>query len=78
MANVKKPAKAVQGKKYIVMYDDNDGFVENWAVGSKQDIIDEFNKDPNLYLNAKDELTIYELGPSVPFKFVTPQIVLDL
>jgi hypothetical protein len=79
MANVKKPAKAVKEKKYIVIYDDNGGkFIEEWVIGSKQDIIDDFNKDPDLYLNAKDVLTIYELGPSIPFKFVTPQIVLDL
>jgi hypothetical protein len=62
-----------------VLYDDNGGkFIEEWVVGSKQDIIDHFNEDPELYINAEKFLTIYELGPSIPFKFVTPQIVLDL
>ena len=78
MANVKKPAKAVEEKRYIVIYDDGEGFVEQWVIGSKQDITNDFNKDPDLYLKSKEDLTIYELGPSVPFKLVTPQIVLNL
>ena len=75
MANVKKPAKAVEEKKYIVIYDDNKGFVEQWAMGSSKEIIIHFNEDPELYIDAEEFLTIYELGSAVQFKFVTPQIV---
>jgi len=75
MANVKKPAKAVEEKKYIVIYDDNKGFVEQWAMGSSKEIIHHFNENPELYIDAEEFLTIYELGSAVSFKFVTPQIV---
>ena len=75
MANVKKSVNKLTVKKYIVIYDDNKGFVEQWAMGSSKEIIDHFNEDPELYINAGEFLTIYELGPAIPFKFVTPQIV---
>jgi hypothetical protein len=78
MANVKKSVNKSTVKKYIVMYDDNKGFVEQWAMGSSKEIIDHFNEDPELYINAEEFLTIYELGSAVQFKFVTPQIVFDL
>jgi len=73
MANIRKSAKiAKDSKKYIVLYQDT----ETWVVGSKQDIIDDFNKDPELYVREAKDLAIYELGEPIPFSFVTPQIVL--
>lgn len=72
MANIRKSAKVGKEKKYIVLYQDT----ETWVVGSKQDIIDDFDKDPELYVREAKEIAIYELGESIPFKFVTPQIVL--
>ena len=59
-------------KKYIVLYQDD----ETWVVGSKQDIIDDFDKDPELYVREAKDIAIYELGEPIPFKFVTPQILL--
>ena len=72
MANIRKSAKVGKEKKYIVLYQDT----ETWVVGSKQDIIDDFNKDPELYVGEAKDLAIYELGEPIPFSFVTPQIVL--
>jgi cytidine deaminase len=61
-----------QEKKYVVLYED----AEVWVVGTKKDIITDFNKDPELYVKEAKNIKIYELGELLPFKFITPQIVL--
>ena len=64
--------KKTEEKKYIVLYED----AEVWVVGTKKDIINDFNKDPELYVKEAKNIKIYELGSTIPFKFVTPQIVI--
>jgi hypothetical protein len=64
---IAKPAKQ---KQYVVMYENT----EAWVVGTKQDIIDDFNENPDTYLDADGKLEIYELGEPIKFSFVTPQI----
>jgi len=64
---IAKPAKQ---KQYIVIYENT----EAWVVGTKQDIIDDFNENPDTYLDADGKLEIYELGEPIKFSFVTPQI----
>jgi hypothetical protein len=63
----KTPAKQ---KQYVVMYENT----EAWVVGTKKDIINDFNENPDTYLDAKDKIKIYELGEPIKFSFVTPQI----
>ena len=66
------PPKKVKAKEkqYILMYDNT----EAWVVGTKKDIIDDFNENPDVYLDAKHKIKIYELGEPIPFSFITPQI----
>jgi len=68
---VKELSKAKQ-KQYVVMYENT----EAWVVGTKQDIINDFNENPDTYLDAKDKIKIYELGEPIKFSFVTPQITI--
>jgi hypothetical protein len=65
-----KPKKDKE-KKYVVMYEDT----EAWVVGTKQDIIDDFNENPDAYLKADGKIEIYELGEPIQFGFVSPSIL---
>lgn len=67
------PPKKVKDKekKYIALYENTDV----WIIGTKQDIIDDFNKEPDAYLSADGMLEIYELGEPIKFGFVTPKIL---
>jgi hypothetical protein len=71
MANIRKSAKAGEEKKYIVLCKN-----ETWVVGTKQDIIDDFNEDPEIYANNYDDINVYELSKPIPFSVTTPKIVL--
>ncbi len=66
------PPKKVKAKEkqYVLMYENT----EAWVVGTKKDIINDFNENPDIYLDAKDKIKIYELGEPIPFSFITPQI----
>jgi hypothetical protein len=65
------PPKKTKEKKYIVLYEKT----EAWIIGTKQDIIDDFNQEPDAYLGNDDNLEIYELGEPIKFGFVTPKIL---
>lgn len=65
------PPKKVKEKKYIALYDNT----EVWVIGTQQDIIDDFNQEPDAYLSADGMLEIYELGEPIKFGFVTPKIL---
>jgi hypothetical protein len=67
------PPKKVKNKEkqYVVMYEG----VEAWVVGTKQDIINDFNENPDVYLNADGKIEIYELGEPIQFGFVSPSIL---
>ena len=65
-----KELSTAKQKQYVVMYEDT----EAWVVGTKKDIINDFNENPDTYLDAKDKIKIYELGEPIKFSFVTPQI----
>jgi len=45
-----------------------------WVVGTKQDIINDFNVDPDAYMNENNDVKIYELGQEVPFTLVEPKL----
>jgi hypothetical protein len=64
------PPKKAKEKQYVLMYENT----EAWVVGTKKDIINDFNESPDVYLDAKDKIKIYELGEPIPFSFITPQI----
>lgn len=56
-------------KEYVVICNK-----ESWLVGTRQDIIDDFNEDPDAYIENSKNIVIYELAAPVKFSFVTPQI----
>ncbi len=64
------PPKKAKEKQYVLMYENS----EAWVVGTKKDIVNDFNENPDIYLDAKDKIKIYELGEPIPFSFITPQI----
>jgi hypothetical protein len=66
-----KSKKKEEEKQYVVMYE----VTEVWLVGTKQDIINDFNEDPDAYLRADGKIEIYELGEPIQFGFVTPSIL---
>ena len=72
MTTKKTKTSEAKEKKYIVIYQD----AEAWVIGSKQDIIDDFDKDPELYVREAKEIEIYELGTPISFSFITAQIIL--
>ena len=69
MATRKTKAPVAKEKQYIVLCEG-----ELWVRGTKQDIINDFNEDPDLYMREEHTLKIYELPEPIPFSFVTPQI----
>lgn len=72
MAKSKTTAPKAKEKKYIVVFQD----AELWVIGTRSDIIKDFNEDPEIYIDGAEHIKIYELGEPIPFTFVTPQIVL--
>jgi len=56
-------------KQYVVLCND-----DLWVVGTKQDIINDFNVDPDAYMNENNDVKIYELGQEVPFTLVEPKL----
>lgn len=57
-------------KKYIVLCND----AELWVVGTKEDVLLDFTEDKQIYIDNADNIKIYELGESIPFTFVQPQL----
>jgi hypothetical protein len=46
-----------------------------WAFGTRQDIIDDFEECPSVYLDNYKDIDIYEVPRPISFGFVTPSIV---
>ena len=65
----KTTPEVVNQKQYIVLCDG-----ELWIEGTKQDVINDFNEDPETYIQYANKIKIYELGEPIPFSFITPQI----
>ena len=64
-----KAPVAIKQKEYIVLCDG-----ELWVRGTKQDVMDDFNEDPDLYMRENNNVKIYELGNEVPFTFNEPKL----
>ena len=56
-------------KKYVVLCDG-----DLWVVGTKKDIMEDFEQDPTAYMEEKNDVKIYELGKEVPFTYVEPTL----
>ena len=69
MAIRKTKAPVAKEKQYIVLCEG-----ELWVVGTKQDVIDDFNVDPDAYMKERNDVKIYELGEEVPFTFAEPKL----
>jgi hypothetical protein len=69
MAIKKTKAPVVKEKQYVVLCDG-----ELWVVGTRQDVIDDFNVDPDAYMKDSNDVKIYELGEEVPFTFAEPKL----
>jgi hypothetical protein len=65
----KTVSESVKEKQYIVIRDH-----ELWLIGSKQDIIDDFNNDTNAYIKHASDIKIYELNDPISFELVTAAI----
>jgi hypothetical protein len=63
------PVVVAKEKQYVVLCND-----DLWVVGTKQDIINDFNVDPDAYMNENNDVKIYELGQEVPFTLVEPKL----
>lgn len=62
-------SEVVNQKQYIVLRYD-----ELWVKGTKQDVIDDFNEDPDAYITDIAGIKVYELSEPIPVSFITPQI----
>jgi hypothetical protein len=60
---------AVKEKQYVVLCEG-----DLWVVGTRQDVMDDFNEDPNAYMEEHNDVKIYELGEEVPFTFNKPNL----
>lgn len=60
---------AVKEKQYVVLCDG-----DLWVVGTKQDIMNDFEQDTNSYMEEENNVKIYELGQEVPFTYVEPTL----
>ena len=69
MAIKKTKAPVIKEKQYVVLCDG-----ELWVVGTRQDVIDDFNVDPDAYMKEHNNVKIYELGEEVPFTFAEPKL----
>jgi len=56
-------------KQYIVICDN-----ELWVTGTRRDVMIDFIKDSEAYVNYANDIKIYELGEPIPFSLITPQI----
>jgi hypothetical protein len=68
-AHLVKELSTAKEKQYVVLCND-----DLWVVGTKQDIINDFNVDPDAYMNENNDVKIYELGQEVPFTLVEPKL----
>jgi len=48
--------------------------VHLWVVGTRQDVMNDFNEDPDAYMKEHNDVKIYELGNEVPFTFNEPKL----
>ena len=74
MKPTKRPTKkasevAVKEKQYVVLCEG-----DLWVVGTKQAIMEDFEQDPDAYMQEKNNVKIYELGQEVPFTYVEPTL----
>ena len=69
MAIKKTKAPVVKEKQYVVLCDG-----DLWVVGTRQDVISDFNVDPDAYMKEHNNVKIYELGEEVPFTFAEPKL----
>ena len=64
--------KKEEEKIYVVIFRGK----ELWVMGTKQDIINDFDEDPDTYISNYKDIDIYELPRPISFGFVKPEIVL--
>ena len=65
----KKVVQPAKEKQYVVLCDG-----DLWVVGTRQDVMDDFNEDPDAYMKEHNDVKIYELGEEVPFTFSEPNL----
>ena len=63
------PVVIAKEKQYVVLCND-----DLWVVGTRQDVMDDFNEDPDAYMKEHNDVKIYELGNEVPFTFNEPKL----
>jgi len=64
-------SKKQEEKIYMVIFKGQD----LWAFGTRQDIIDDFEESPSVYLDNYKDIDIYEVPRPISFGFVKPEIV---
>jgi hypothetical protein len=68
-AHLVKELSTAKQKQYVVLCEG-----DLWVVGTRQDIMNDFNGDPDAYMSENNDVKIYELGEQVPFTFVEPKL----
>jgi hypothetical protein len=48
---------------------------ELWVMGTKQDVINDFDENSDTYMSNYKDIDIYEVPKPISFGFVTPSIV---
>ncbi len=48
---------------------------ELWVMGTRQDVINDFNENPDTYMENYKDIDIYEVPRPISFGFVKPEIV---
>jgi hypothetical protein len=65
-----KPKKEEE-KIYMVVFKAE----ELWVMGTRQDVINDFNENPDTYMENYKDIDIYEVPRPISFGFVKPEIV---
>jgi hypothetical protein len=64
-------SKKEKEKIYMVIFKGE----ELWVMGTKQDVINDFDENSDTYMSNYKDIDIYEVPKPISFGFVTPSIV---